>query len=67
MANEIFTEQEKAQIKKLEAFLKAAFCIDGNCDYIEDVRVDSNLKTVASMMFALSDSKRGVFYVTLSK
>ena len=67
MANEIFTEEQKHQINKMETFLKAAFCIDGECNYIEDVTVDSTLKTTASMLFALGDTKRGFFYVTISK
>ncbi len=59
--------EEKEQTKKMENFLKQAFCIDGDCDYIEDVTVNSSLKTTASAMFALGDSKRGMFYVTISK
>jgi hypothetical protein len=67
MANEIMTEKEKQQTKKMENFLKEAFCINGSCNYIEDVKVNSTLKTTTSAMFALEDSKRGVFYVTISK
>lgn len=68
MANEEFTIEECKKIADLEKFLKEAFCIDGDCDYIEDVAVKGSLynKDVAGMMFAMSDSKRGLFYVTLS-
>lgn len=59
--------EEQQQIKEMEMFLKKAFCIDGDCDYIEDVKVSSTLKTTVSAMFALGDSKRGMFYVTISK
>lgn len=67
MANEKFTEEQKQQIKKMETFLKQAFCIDGECFYIEDVKINSTLKPTISAMFALGDSKRGMFYVTISK
>ena len=67
MANEIFTEEQKQQINKMETFLKDAFCIDGECNYIEDVKVNSTLKTTSSMFFALGDTKRGLFFVTISK
>jgi hypothetical protein len=58
---------EREQIREMAEFLKKAFCIDGDCDYIEDVTVESSLKTTHSSMFALGDSKRGMFYVTISK
>lgn len=67
MANEIMNEETKQQTAKLENFLKEAFCIDGECSYIEDVKVNSTLTTTSSAMFVLTDSKRGRFYVTLSK
>jgi hypothetical protein len=67
MPNEIMNKVTQQQTKKMEKFLKEAFCIDGECDYIEDVKVNSALKTICSAMFVLTDSKRGVFYVTISK
>jgi hypothetical protein len=67
MANEQFDDTDKKKINDLEKFLAMAFCIDGDCDYVEDVTINSTLTTVASAMFALGDSKRGRFYVTLSR
>lgn len=67
MANELLAEKEKQQIKEIEVFLKEAFCIDGDCNYIEEVKVNSTLKTTYAMLFALGDTKRGNFYVTISK
>lgn len=46
-----------------ERFLKEAFCINGECK-LEKVGTIEGRK---SMMFRLSDSKRGTFYVTISK
>ena len=60
-------EDHKKRIKDLEVFLTQAFCIDGECNYIEEVKINSTLKTIASAMFALTDSKRGRFFITLSK
>lgn len=68
MANERLTPEFKEAIKKTEVFLKQAFCIDGQCIFIEMVKVENTLiANLTNMMFSLSDSKRGVFYVTLSK
>ena len=67
MANEILSELDKKQIDDLEVFLKEAFCIDGDCDFIEFVKVENSLKPLQSMLFALGDTKRGRFYITVSK
>lgn len=67
MANERHTDKDKKKIKEMETFLKAAFCIDGDCAYIENVKVTSSLKTTTSMLFSLCDTKKGVFYVSISK
>lgn len=67
MANENLNKEERRKISEMEIFLKAAFCIDGSCDYIEDVIINSNLKITTNAMFALGDSKRGIFYITISK
>ncbi len=53
---------------KIEKYLKNAFCIDGSVNLISPVQIlglhsDLNLD---SMMYEMNDSKRGVFYVTLS-
>ncbi len=61
--DELMNEEEKNQTREVESFLKEAFCIDGSCNYIEDVKI----KTTNSAMFCLTDSKRGRFYVTISK
>jgi len=67
MANEILNEEEKQSIKKMELFLKEAFCIDGECFFIENISFKSSLKTMEGQCFSLGDSKRGMFYVTISK
>ena len=54
------------RVREIEAFLKEAFCIDGECAFIEFVEVKSILPTVNSMLFSLGDSKRGRFYITVS-
>lgn len=46
-----------------EGFLKRAFCVDGQCNLVKTGRVDG----LISMMFKLTDSKRGTFFVTISK
>lgn len=68
MMNEKFSDSAKKMISDMEIFLKEAFCIDGECNYIEQVSIDSSLKKINnSMLFALGDSKRGQFYVTISQ
>ncbi len=49
------------KVATIAAFLKDAFCIDGDCDL--DLTV-ANLPCVANC-FKLTDSKRGVFYVAI--
>ena len=46
-----------------ERFLKEAFCINGECKLVKAGQIDG-LKAV---QFRLTDSKRGTFYVTISK
>jgi len=53
--------------KKQTEFLKEAFCIDGNCEYIRNVEFIAGGKEIESELYALEDSKRGKFYVTIGK
>jgi hypothetical protein len=46
------------EMRKQKEFLKKAFNINGTCSFIEG--------TLSSNKFKLSDTERGVFYVTLS-
>jgi hypothetical protein len=65
--NERLNNEEKEQLKKMETFLTEAFCIDGNCDYLENAIIQSGLANIESNLFALGDSKRGKFYVAIGK
>lgn len=68
MANEILSNADKVKINDMKDFLKESFCIDGDCNFIEMVEVKNTLKKLNnSMLFALGDSRRGQFYVTISK
>lgn len=66
--NQISRKDDKrwAKIRELESFLKEAFCIDGSCAFIQFVEIESILPNVESMLFTLTDSKRGRFYITMS-
>lgn len=52
-----------------QRFLKDAFCIDGECKFIDFVSFSSMSLPgeISSAVFELNDSKRGKFYVTLSR
>jgi len=67
MANEKHTDEEIKKIKEMESFIKSAFCIDGDCNYIETVDVISTLCRTTGSHFVVTDSKRGRFYVTITK
>lgn len=45
------------------SFLKEAFCIDGECSFLKTTNVEGKL----SLLFELNDSKRGIFYITISQ
>jgi len=52
---------------KTHEFLKEAFCIDGECvEYGETYLIDGDGKHHKSLTHKLTDSKRGVFLVTLT-
>lgn len=53
---------ENKELNTMIAFLKEAFCIDGNAEKHKELIIEG----MASVMFKLTDSKRGEFYVTLS-
>jgi hypothetical protein len=61
------TDEEQKQVEKMRDFLEEAFCVDGGCDFIECIEIKSILKNMKGMLFALADTKRGRFYVTMSK
>ena len=58
--------EDLKQINDLQIFLKSALCIDGECKFLELVKVESSFNVKESMLFLLTDSKRGLFYITLS-
>jgi hypothetical protein len=62
-------EQDKNsnEAKQLEHFLATAFCIDGTCEIHKEVLIVTEGKEMKSVMFKLTDSKRGTFYITMSK
>ena len=47
----------------MASFLKEAFCIDGDSIIYKELTIDG----MPSLMFKLTDSKRGIFYVTITK
>ena len=53
----------KTENEKTELFLKEAFCIDGDCRLKKQLTLDGKI----ALMFELNDSKRGRFYITMSK
>lgn len=54
---------ENKELNNMLFFLKEAFCIDGEAVKHKEF----TLNKMPSVMFKLTDSKRGVFYVTLSR
>jgi len=52
------------QTDKIEKFLKLAFGINGECNYVKDV---SKLRMDESVTFVLTDTNMGKFFVTISK
>jgi hypothetical protein len=67
MSYKTITKEEEEYIEDMRIFLKDAFCISGECKFIEYVKISSDLKDMVGMLFELEDLKRGVFYITLSK
>ena len=55
-------EVRKQQLGTM-AFLKEAFCIDGACTPHKQGVIDGK----QSIQYQLTDSKRGIFYVTISR
>ena len=53
---------ENKELNNMLSFLKEAFCIDGEVVKHKELIIDK----MPSVMFKLTDSKRGEFYVTLS-
>lgn len=53
---------ENKELNNMLSFLKEAFCIDGEVVKHKEFIIDK----MPSVMFKLTDSKRGEFYVTLS-
>jgi hypothetical protein len=53
---------ENKELNNMLSFLKEAFCIDGNVTKHKELTIDE----MVSIMFKLTDSKRGEFYITLS-
>ena len=54
------TETEKGRTK-MAAFLREAFCIDGEAAFKKNVTLDG----LFGETYELSDSKRGVFYISI--
>lgn len=60
--------QENQQNIKSCNFLREAFCIDGECIYLGTTSVKINAtQERLSILFELHDTKRGKFYITISK
>jgi hypothetical protein len=62
-------EQDKNsnEAKKIENFLAEAFCVDGSCETHKEILIEAEGKMMKSIMFKLTDSRRGVFYITMSQ
>jgi len=60
--------ENDAKIKEIENFLKAAFCIDGECKFKSfDVVVSKDSGEInQASTFVLTDSKRGSFLISMS-
>jgi hypothetical protein len=54
------SETEKGRLK-MASFLKEAFCIDGEAAFKKNVKLDG----LFGETYELSDSKRGVFYISI--
>ncbi len=72
-SNKETTVDTEKQLDDMEKFLKEAFCIDGECKYYNQTAVIT-IKPIekigaapTSMTFKLTDSKRGTFYITMTK
>lgn len=71
--NNSLSDYDIAKFKNTAKFLAEAFCIDGECDFCEIATTNSilfdalNKKNMPSALFALTDSERGRFYITISK
>jgi hypothetical protein len=52
------------KVKELEQFLKMAFCVDGDCKFMQFDEFKNSTEKI--MTFKLTDSKRGIFKVSLS-
>ena len=51
---------------ELESFLKEAFCIDGEAKFKGTAMVLFDGESSSAGVFELTDSKRGIFTVTMS-
>lgn len=67
MSKDKLTFEQRERIEQMEKYLSQSFDIDGDCLYIEDVQIKSSVKLKSNMMFQMQDSKKGIFYVTLSR
>src|SRR5574343_864778 len=56
-------KQDISEGNRMASFLKEAFCIDGNAIIYKELIIDN----MPSLMFKLTDSKRGIFYITVTK
>ena len=61
------SENEQSKKAKVEKTIGDAFCIDGKCKEIGISIVAINGRKLKSLTFELTDSKKGIFYVTLSQ
>ena len=59
------TKEDEQKIADIEKFLKASFCLDGECKHTQfDTVLDGNTKTAQTAAgFSLTDSKRGTFKI----
>ncbi len=54
---------ETLEQQKAGNFLKEAFCVDGQSKFVKELLVQNK----TAIMYELSDSKRGTFFITISK
>jgi len=56
-------DKKVKEVEVMQVFFKQAFCIEGICEFHKVLEIEGKLST----MFKLTDSKRGEFFVTISK
>jgi len=55
-------KEDKKRLEDIQEFLKAAFCVDGDCEVVNK-HCESKTVVVSAPIFKLKDSARGEFLV----